>query len=176
MTDVSQAAQNLDALETMVAEADTGGRKPTGVSKAAIFGVSLSWALFQLWYASPLPYIFNIGVVNDGQARVIHLSFAFLLAFTTFPALKSSPRKSIPITDWILAILGVGAATYLLLFYKEISLRPGLPTLADVVLPLSGWFCCLKQHDEPSGRAGSHRGLDARLHLGWSLATGYAGA
>ena len=87
----------------MVAEADTGGRKPTGVGKTVIFGVSLAWALFQLWYASPLPYMFNFGVVNDGQARVIHLSFAFLLAFATFPAFKSSPRKWIPLYDWILA-------------------------------------------------------------------------
>jgi TRAP-type uncharacterized transport system fused permease subunit len=33
----------------------TPGRKPTGFSKAFIFAISLSWALFQLWYASPLP-------------------------------------------------------------------------------------------------------------------------
>jgi TRAP transporter 4TM/12TM fusion protein len=138
MTDVSQMAPNREALETMVAEADTGGRKPTGVSKAAILGVSLSWALFQLWYASPIPYMLNFGVVNDGQARIIHLSFAFLLAFTTFPALKSSPRRWIPLYDWILAFLGVGAAGYLLVFYREISLRPGLPTLPDVVVSVIG--------------------------------------
>ena len=112
----------------MVAEADTGGRKPTGFNKTIIFAVSLAWALFQLWYASPLPYKLNFGVINDGQARIIHLSFAFLLAFATFPALKSSPRNRIPVTDWMLAALGVSAATYLLVFYSEISLRPGLPT------------------------------------------------
>jgi TRAP transporter 4TM/12TM fusion protein len=138
MADINQAAPTREALETMVAEADTGGRKPTGASKAVIFGVSLAWALFQLWYASPLPYMLNFGVVNDGQARVIHLSFAFLLAFTTFPALKSSPRKWIPLYDWILAGLGIMAAGYLLVFYKEISLRPGLPTTPDVVVSVIG--------------------------------------
>jgi TRAP transporter 4TM/12TM fusion protein len=138
MTDSSQTVPAREVLETMVAEADTGGRKPVGLSKTIIFAVSLAWALFQLWYASPLPYKLNFGVVNDGQARVIHLSFALLLAFATFPALKSSPRNRIPVADWILAALGVMAAMYLLVFYKEISARPGLPTTADVVVSVIG--------------------------------------
>ena len=103
-----------------------------------IFGIALAWALFQLWYASPLPYMFNVGVVNDGQARIIHLSFAFLLAFATFPAFKSSPRQWIPLYDWILAVLGVVVAIYLLVFYKAIALRPGLPTTADIVVSVIG--------------------------------------
>src|SRR3954467_14850588 len=138
MTETIETAPNLEALETMVAEADTGGRKPAGVNKTYIFAISLAWALFQLWYASPLPYKLHFGVINDGQARIIHLTFAFLLAFATFPALKSSPRNRIPITDWILAALGVAAATYLLVFDSEISLRPGLPTLTDVVVSTVG--------------------------------------
>ena len=138
MTDSFQTAPAREVLETMVAEADTGGRKPVGLSKTIIFVVSLAWALFQLWYASPLSYKLNFGVVNDGQARVIHLSFALLLAFATFPALKSSPRNRIPVADWILAALGVMAAMYLLVFYKEISARPGLPTTADVVVSVIG--------------------------------------
>src|SRR6185437_9989637 len=119
-----------EKLEEMVAAVDTGARKPTGTAKQLIFTAALAWALFQLWYASPLPYEFNFGVVNDGQARIVHLSFALLLAFATFPALKSSPRNRIPVSDWILAALGVMAAMYLLVFYKEISARPGLPTTA----------------------------------------------
>ena len=86
-----------------------------------------------------MPYKLNFGVVSDGQARIIHLSFAFLLAFATFPALKSSPRNCIPVTDWILALLGVGRRRlYLFVFYNEISLRPGLPTTADVVISVIG--------------------------------------
>jgi TRAP transporter 4TM/12TM fusion protein len=138
MTDKTQAPPTREALETMVAEADTGGRKPSGFSKRFIFGVSLAWALFQLWYASPLPYKLNFGVFNDGQARIIHLSFAFLLAFTTFPAFSASSRNRIPVVDWIFAALGVGAAMYLLVFYREIALRPGLPTTADIVVSVIG--------------------------------------
>src|SRR6266853_1480154 len=114
MTDSIQAVPAREALETMVAEADTGGRKPTGFSKTYIFVISLAWALFQLWYASPLPYKLHFGVINDGQARIVHLTFAFLVA------------------------LGVATAMYLLAFYSEISLRPGLPTLTDVVISTIG--------------------------------------
>jgi TRAP transporter 4TM/12TM fusion protein len=133
-----QAAPTRDALDEMVAAADTGARQPTGFSKGFIFAISLAWALFQMWYASPLPYRLNFGVVNDGQARTIHLMFALVLAFTTFPAFKSASRRRIPIYDWVLLILAVAAAAYLLVFYNEISLRPGLPTQADVVMSVIG--------------------------------------
>jgi TRAP transporter 4TM/12TM fusion protein len=138
MTDSHQDAAARDKLDAMVAEADTGGRKPTGFSRHFIFALALSWAMFQLWYASPLPYLLNFGVVNDGHARVIHLAFAFLLAFTTFPAFKSSPRRYIPLYDWILVALAVASALYLLVFYTAIALRPGLPTTADIVVSVIG--------------------------------------
>ena len=127
-----------EALETMVAEADIGGRKPTGLSKTYIVAVSLSWSIFQLWYASPLPYKLNFGVIADGQARIVHLIFAFLLAFAAFPALRSSPRYRIPAIDWVLSVLAAGAALYLLVFYRDISLRPGLPTLPDIAVSVVG--------------------------------------
>ena len=138
MTDTNQTVANREALEEMVAEADTGARKPLGKTKHVIFVVALAWALFQLWYASPLPYILNFGVIPDGQARVIHLCFAFLLAFTTFPAFKTSRRDAVPIYDWVLAVLAIGSTAYLLVFYKDISLRPGLPTTPDIVVSVIG--------------------------------------
>ncbi|MFA6267717.1 MAG: TRAP transporter permease, partial [Pseudolabrys sp.] len=144
MTDTNQAAATREELEALVAEADTGGRKTVGFNKKFIFSVALAWALFQLWYASPLPYYFNVGVVNDGKARIIHLAFAFLLVFTTFPAFKASSRSSIPIGDWILALLSVGATLYLLVFYNDISLRPGLPSTADIVVATVGVLCLLE--------------------------------
>ena len=138
MTDRTAPAASREALETMVAEADTGGRKPTGAAKRLIFAIALAWSLFQLWYASPLPYLLNFGVLNDAQARIIHLCFAFLLAFTSFPAFKRSPRAYIPLGDWVLAGLGLIAAGYLLVSYRDLAQRSGLPTTADVVISVIG--------------------------------------
>ena len=66
-------------LEQLVAEADTGGRKPTGLAAQILLCVAVFWSLFQLWYASPLPFVFGIGVLNDTEARAIHLGLALLI-------------------------------------------------------------------------------------------------
>ncbi len=110
----------------MIAETDTGARNPTGaVSKNILFYVPLAWTLFQLWYASPLPFIFNIGVFNSTEARAIHLAFAIFLAFTAYPSFKSSPRNYIPVQDWVVALIGAFCSLYLFIFYNELSQRPG---------------------------------------------------
>ncbi|MBM3566423.1 MAG: C4-dicarboxylate ABC transporter, partial [Alphaproteobacteria bacterium] len=77
-------------LEQLVAEADTGGRKPTGIAAWILLVVAVAWSLFQLWYASPLPFTFGFLILNDTEARSLHLAFALFLAFTAFPAFKSS--------------------------------------------------------------------------------------
>lgn len=85
-----------DDVQDMVAQADTGARHPGGIQGRILWFVPLCWSLFQLWYASPLPFIFDFGVLNDTQARSIHLMFAIFLAFTAYPAFKRSPRDTIP--------------------------------------------------------------------------------
>ncbi|MDX1527832.1 MAG: C4-dicarboxylate ABC transporter, partial [Gammaproteobacteria bacterium] len=104
------AAQKPDdeKLKQMVADADTGGRSPGGLPQKIILGVALAWSLFQVWIASPLPFldwpiVGSFGVFNDTEARSIHLAFAVFLAFLSYPALKRSPRHYIPIQDWVLA-------------------------------------------------------------------------
>ncbi len=131
-------------LEQLVAEADTGGRKPTGLSARILLWVAIAWSLFQLWYASPLPFVFGIGILNDTEARSIHLALALFLAFTAYPAFKSSPRGYIPTIDWVLAVAGAFAGGYLFLFYRELALRPGTPTTFDLVTAGAGILLLLE--------------------------------
>ncbi len=134
----SGAIAGQGELQDMIAEADTGGRNPAGFSAKLLWYVPLAWALFQLWYVSPLPYIFDIGLWNSTEARSIHLAFAVFLSFLAFPALKRSPRNYIPVQDWVLALAGAGCAAYIFLFYRELAERPGLPTTTDVVVSVAG--------------------------------------
>ena len=134
-TDVEKAPVELQEL---VAEADTGGRKPVGLTAAVIFTAALAWALFQFWYASPLPFALGFGVLNDTEARSIHLAFALFLAFTAWPAFRSSPRERVPLLDWVMALAGAFASAYLIIFYKEMALRPGQPTMTDIVVATTG--------------------------------------
>ena len=131
-------------LEQIVAEADTGGRKPAGAAAKLLFAVAICWSLFQLWIASPLPFSLGIFILNDTESRAIHLAFAVFLAFAAYPALKSSPRNYIPVQDWLLALAGAFCAGYLFLFYAEVATRPGLPTTLDLVAAVCGMVLLLE--------------------------------
>ncbi|HEY9039777.1 MAG TPA: TRAP transporter permease [Roseovarius sp.] len=92
-------------LDELVASADTGGRNVTGPVGTFLMLVALAWSLFQLWIASPIPFIVGWGVFNDTESRSIHLAFAIFLAFAAFPATRSKFQ------------LGLGIAIPLLLSY-----------------------------------------------------------
>ncbi|HMO47338.1 MAG TPA: TRAP transporter permease [Rubrivivax sp.] len=140
-TDIEKASAELQEL---VAEADTGRREPRGFARQLIFGTALAWALFQLWYASPLPFALRFGVLNDTEARSIHLAFALFLAFLAWPAFKRSPRDRIPAADVLLALAGAFAGGYLLLFYAQLATRPGQPTTLDIVVASAGLLLLLE--------------------------------
>ncbi|MCP3944163.1 MAG: TRAP transporter permease [Desulfobacteraceae bacterium] len=145
MSELNTAAVSQDGLQEMIAEADTGARNPVGtIPKKVLFFVPLAWTLFQLWYASPLPFLFNIFVINDTEARAIHLAFAMFLSYTAYPTFKSSPRDYIPLQDWFLALLAAFCAAYLFIFYVQLSDRPGDPTTLDLVVSVIGLVLLLE--------------------------------
>ena len=145
MTEANSTAVDQDALQEMIAEADTGARNPVGtIPKKVLFFVPLFWTLFQLWYASPLPFIFNILVFHSTEARAIHLAFAMFLAYTAYPTFKSSPRDYIPLQDWFLALVAAFCASYLFFFYAGLSERPGDPLTIDLVVAVIGLVLLLE--------------------------------
>ncbi len=145
MTHATENPVVSEQVEDIVAKVDTGGRQPQGtISRNVLFFVPLAWTIFQLWYASPLPFMLNIFVINDTEARAIHLAFALFLAYTAFPTFKSSPRRHIPIQDWIIAFVAAGCAAYIFIFYTELSARPGRPTTLDLVVSVAGLIFLLE--------------------------------
>ena len=141
---MSKTTSPSQDVQDMVAQADTGARAPQGIPGRILWFVPLCWSLFQLWYASPLPFIFDFGVLNDTEARSIHLMFAVFLAFTAYPALKHSPRDRIPALDWLLALAGSFSAAYIYLFYTELAGRSGAPTTPDIVVSVVGMLLLLE--------------------------------
>ena len=133
-----------EEIRQLVAESDTGGRRPSGLSAKIVMYVALAWSMFQLWIASPLPFSLGIFVLNDTQSRSIHLAFAMFLGYMLFPPLKSSPRTRIPVQDWVLGLLGAFCAAYLYLFYAELAARPGQPTTLDLAVALAGVIVLLE--------------------------------
>jgi TRAP transporter 4TM/12TM fusion protein len=133
-----------NSAERIVAKSETGARVPHGLSGKILLGVSAIWSLFQIWYASPLPFILKFGVINDTEARSIHLAFSIFLAYLAFPATRRSPRQQIPILDWVFATTGAICAVYLFIFYVDLSERMGLPTTTDLVISVCGIILLLE--------------------------------
>ena len=134
MADTQQQGQD-PALEDIVADADTGGRAPNDAfGRAALWYIPLVWSIYQLYIASPLPFMLGMGVWNDTQTRAIHLGFAVLLAFIAFPGLKSGPRNRIPAITWVVAIVAAIAASYLWWDYRGVAQRTGAPSTTDLVI------------------------------------------
>ncbi len=134
-------------LEEMIAETDTGARSPEGPVGKLLLLIAFVWAVFQLWIASPLPFMLSdihlwgdttladfIPVLNNTHTRSIHLAFAVCLAFLAYPSFKRSPRDHIPLQDWIMAGLGISATMYLSVFALELADRPGIPITQDLVM------------------------------------------
>jgi len=145
MTESTDTVKSQDQLEEMIAETDTGARNPTGtIPKQILFYVPLLWTIFQLWYASPLPFLFNFLVFNSSEARAIHLAFAVFLSYTAYPTFKSSPRNYIPVQDWIVGLVGAFCAAYLFLFYDSLAERPGMPTQMDLIVAVIGLILLLE--------------------------------
>lgn len=140
-TEKNHTAQHV---EDLVAQSDTGARTPSGLAGKILLSIALCWSLFQLWYASPLPFIFNVGIFNDTQARAIHLSFAMFLAFTAYPAFKHSARDQIPLLDWLFAFAGSFSACYLFIFYQQLAERSGAPTTPDIYIACTGMILLLE--------------------------------
>ncbi|MCP5197177.1 MAG: TRAP transporter permease [Gammaproteobacteria bacterium] len=163
-------AMSEKELQDLVAEADTGARSPGGIPQKILLGVAAAWSLFQLWIASPLPFMVGFGVFNDTETRSIHLAFAVFLAFLGYPALKRSPRHYIPLPDWLMATVGAFCAGYLFLFYNSLSQRPGAPNIQDVIVACIGMVLLL----EATRRAlGPPLMVMAMLFLGYTFAGPY---
>jgi TRAP transporter 4TM/12TM fusion protein len=87
-----------EELDALVASSDTGGRGAAGTVGIFLTCVALAWSLFQLWIASPIPFIVGWGVFNDTESRSIHLAFAIFLAFAAFPATRTKFQIGLGIT------------------------------------------------------------------------------
>ena len=145
MTESTDSLKSEEQLQEMVAETETGARNPTGaIAKKILFYVPLTWTLFQLWYSSPLPFVFNFFVLNDTEARSIHLAFAVFLAYTAYPTFKSSPRNYVPVQDWGVGLVAAFCAAYLFIFYAGLAERSGDPTTLDLVVAVIGLVVLLE--------------------------------
>ncbi len=116
--------QDIDTkIENKIHEDLSPTRNLTGFHLKIVGAIAITWSLFQLWYASPFPFWFNIGMFKGLPARAIHLGFALLLAFLIFPFSRS---KKISIIDIFISLLGAFCCLYIYFFYDQLVDRGGI--------------------------------------------------
>ena len=110
-------------IKTKIQEDLSPTRNITGLHLKIVASIAIIWSLFQLWYASPFPFWFNIGMFKGLPARAIHLGFALLLAFLIFPY---SRGKKISAIDILISIIAAFCCLYIYFFYDQLVDRGGI--------------------------------------------------
>jgi len=110
-------------IENKISEDLSPTRKLSGLHLKIVAAIAIIWSLFQLWYASPFPFWFNIGMFKGLPARAIHLGFALFLAFLIFPISKS---KKISIIDILISVVAAFCCLYIYFFYDQLVDRGGV--------------------------------------------------
>jgi len=95
----------------------------TGLHLKIVASIAIIWSLFQLWYASPFPFIFNFGMFKGLPARAIHLGFSLTLVFLIYPISKG---KKISIFDILISFIGAFSCFYIYFFYDQLVDRGGV--------------------------------------------------
>jgi len=110
-------------VESKISEDLSPTKNLTGLHLKIVLAIAIIWSLFQLWYASPFPFWFNIGMFKGLPARAIHLGFALFLAFLIFPISRS---KKISIIDIFIGLIAVFCCLYIYFFYDQLVDRGGV--------------------------------------------------
>jgi TRAP transporter 4TM/12TM fusion protein len=98
-------------------------KKLSGLHLKIVSSIAIIWTFFQLWYASPFPFWFDIGMFKGLPARAIHLGFALTLVFLIFPFTK---KKNISIIDIMISLVAAFCCLYIYFFYDQIINRGGI--------------------------------------------------
>jgi TRAP transporter 4TM/12TM fusion protein len=116
--------QSIDAkTNNRISEDLSPTRNLTGLHLKIVAAIAIIWSLFQLWYASPFPFIFDFGMFKGLPARAIHLGFALTLTFLIFPF---SRGKKISIIDIFISLLAAFCCLYIYFFYDQLVYRGGV--------------------------------------------------
>jgi TRAP transporter 4TM/12TM fusion protein len=98
-------------------------RNLTGIHLKVVSSIAIIWTLFQLWYASPFPFWFDVGMFKGLPARAIHLGFALTLVFLIYPFSKG---KKISIIDIVISLIAAFCCLYIYFFYDQLIDRGGI--------------------------------------------------
>ncbi len=147
-----QTEADVEAAQKLVEDQEYGSRHPGDWTRWVIPVIAATWSLFQLSLPLCAPWILGKWngkfpdlrvTLNEDVVRAVHLSFALILVFLSFSAVKKprswlprflSARDRLPWLDLILAVSAGGLALYYIIDYRGIAARQGAPNTRDIVI------------------------------------------
>ena len=108
-------------------DSDSATRDIKGLIGYLVMIIALSMAVFHL-------YTSGFGLLETLRQRAAHLAFVLPLAFLLYPAFRNRKTNQPTFMDYLLAILSVISAGYVVFQYKEILLRGGMPMQVDIIM------------------------------------------
>ena len=120
---------NKNFIQKKIQEDISPTKSLKGFHLKIVASIAILWSFFQLWYASPFPFILDFGVIKGLPAKAIHLGFALILAFLIFPFKKN---KKLSWFDFLIAVLSALCCFYIVVFYDDLVLRAGILLVSDL--------------------------------------------
>ena len=135
--DMQEKDEGIEAARRMAEEEEGFARRPQGPTKWVIPFIGIIWSLFQLSIAS-------WWILDTVFIRAIHLGFAMLMVFLSYPVFKEtrwglkflSIKNRIPAWDFVIAALACFSAVYIAVDYYGVTYRYGAPITRDIVIGL----------------------------------------
>lgn len=107
-------------------ESEERRRKLSGPAALLVASISIAFALFHLYTA-------QFGMLMTMQQRIVHVTFALVLAFLLQPFGRRSSRTRVPLYDAALVLLVVVSGAYIFLQAPTLELRMGTVYTSDIV-------------------------------------------
>lgn len=110
-----------------------------------VFIVCIGLSLFHLYTAwrGPLVTLMH---------RAVHTSVVMALIFVLYPFSKKSSKKAPSILDWLFALGSIALGVYIIVNYKELVMRAGLPNKTDVLFGVAAILLVLEAARRITGK------------------------
>lgn len=127
---VAREGENLEAdVQEVLEKYDRDSTTRVFKSKHVAMIVSIIAVFYSLFH---IYIVFN--PIPTLQARAIHVAVGLALIFLLYPIFKKSDRTKAPWYDWVLALLGLATAGYIVFNYTAIvTERGGIPNTTDLI-------------------------------------------
>ena len=125
-------------LEQLVAEADIGGRKPSGLRRQGHHGGRRGMVAVPALVRLPAALHARLRHLQRHRGALLSLELRSAPRLCQLSGVQDLAARYVPLLDWALAAAAIACVLYLVVFYRDLAQRPGLPTFADILVSVVG--------------------------------------